>query len=86
MTKNVSVVEFNGLTTDEQAWYLWHGATFLHVYENGKHRVNLFHLNNYYIELWYNLDGNNIEKIGAFTSTELLKPFLDRIDIDVVLS
>lgn len=85
MTKNVSLNEFNNLNTDEKAWYLWHGATFLHVYENRKHRINLFYLNNYYIELWYNLDGNNIDNIGAFTSLDRLKPFLDRINIDVVL-
>jgi hypothetical protein len=86
MTANVSIAEFNGLTTDEKAWYLWHGATFLHVYENGKYRINLFHLNNYYIELHYNLESNNIDTIGAFTSTDLLMPFLDRINIEFVLN
>lgn len=86
MTNSVSVDEFNGLTTDEKAWYLWHGATFLHVYEKGKYRINLFHLNYFYIELWYNLENNNIEEVGAFSSTDRLKPFLDRIDIALPLN
>ena len=86
MTESVSLTEFNGLSTDEKAWYLWHGATFLHVYENGKHRINLFHLNNFYIELWYNLESNGIEKVIAFSTTDRLKPFLDRINIEAVLN
>jgi hypothetical protein len=85
MTDHISVAEFNILSVDEKAWYLWHGATFLHVYENGRYRVNLFHLKNFYIELWYDLEANNINKIDAFTSTDLLQPFLDRIDIECVM-
>lgn len=85
MTKNVSITEFNELSTDEKAWYLWHGAAFLHVYEKDKYRINLFHLNNYYIELWYHIEGNQVDNIRAFTSTELLAPFLENINIDCVL-
>ena len=79
---NVTISEFNELTMDEKAWYLWHGASFLHVYENGGFRINLFHLNNYYIELWYDIKGNKVEKIRAFTSIALLDPFLENIHIE----
>ncbi len=85
MTDSISVSEFNRLTPDEKAWYLWHGATFLHVYEKYPFRINLFHLNDYYIELWYHMDGNCIEKINAFTSLENLDPFLANIEIDMVM-
>lgn len=85
MTNNVTISEFNELTLDEKAWYLWHGATFLHVYQNSKFRINLFYLNDYYIELWYHIDENKVENIRAFKSIELLEPFLQNIDIDCVL-
>ena len=86
MPNHVSINEFNELTLDEKAWYLWHGATFLHVYEKSKHRVNLFHLNDYYIELWYHMERNKVDNIRAFTSQELLEPFLENIHIENVLS
>lgn len=79
----VTLNEFNELTTDEKAWHLWHGATFLHVYTTDQYRVNLFHLNDYYIELWYNIGGNKVDHIRAFKSIELLAPFLDFIHITV---
>ena len=79
----VTLNEFNELTTDEKDWHLWHGATFLHVYTTDQYRVNLFHLNDYYIELWYNISGNKVDHIRAFKSIELLAPFLDFIHITV---
>ncbi len=85
MTNNVTIAEFNELNMDEKAWYLWHGASFLHVYQKDKYRINLFYLNDYYIELWYHIDGNKVENIRAFTSIELLEPFLNNISIDCLV-
>ncbi len=86
MTYHIPITEFNGLTQDEKAWYLWHGATFLHVYEKEGYRINLFFLNDFYIELWYHKAGNKVDTIKAFTSAELLEPFLENIDISRVLA
>ncbi len=85
MTKHISINEFNELNLDEKAWYLWHGATFLHVYEKSVHRVNLFHLNNYYIELWYHIEANKVDNIRAFTSIDFLDPFLENIRIESIM-
>jgi len=86
MTNHVTINEFNELTLDEKAWHLWHGATFLHVYEKSVHRVNLFYLNEYYIELWYHMEGNKVDNIRAFTSQSLLDPFLENIQIGSLLN
>jgi len=86
MTNHISISEFNELSLDEKAWYLWHGASFLHVYENSGHRVNLFYLNDYYIELWYHMDGNKVDKIRAFQSLDLLEPFLNNIYLESMLN
>ena len=85
MTNHIKIAEFNELTLDEKAWYLWHGATFLHVYESNTYRVNLFYLNDYYIELWYHMEGNKVDQIRAFKSLALLEPFLNNIQIDMLL-
>jgi hypothetical protein len=77
----ITVQEFNELHTDEKAWHLWHGATFLHVFTANGYRVNLFYLKNYYIELWYNISDNKVDHIRAFQSVKLLSPFLDNISL-----
>ena len=86
MTNQVSISEFNCLSLDEKAWYLWHGATFLHVYEKDEYRINLFYLNDYYIELWYHIEGNKVDVIKGFQSIHLLEPFLNNIDIRRVIT
>lgn len=81
MTNSISINEFNDLDTDEKAWHLWHGASFLHVYEKPGLRINLFYLNNYYIELRYDINGSKVDNINAFQTTAKLDPFLENITI-----
>lgn len=77
-----SATEFNKLTHDEQAWYIWNGAIHLNVREVYGYRVNLFSYNDYYIELWYSVYENQIKKIKAFDSPALLAPYLENIKLD----
>lgn len=83
MLHEITIGEFNHLNHDEKSWYLWHGATYLHAFEKGGYRVNLFHMNHYYIELWYHLESNSIDEIRAFNSTDMLEPFLEHINIEI---
>lgn len=77
----VSIDKFNKLSLDEKAWYIWNGATFLHVREDDQFRYNLFYMNHYYIELLYNVDDNRIEKIRAFFTASYLSPYLKTINL-----
>jgi hypothetical protein len=86
MTNEITIGRFNEMNIDEKSYYLWHGATFLHVYEKSGYRVNLFFMNDYYIELHYNIETNKIDRIRAFTSVHCLEPFLDNIRIEVLLN
>jgi hypothetical protein len=79
---STTATEFNKLTHDEQAWYIWNGAIHLNVREVYGYRVNLFSFNGYYIELWYSVYENNIKKIKAFDSQALLAPYLENITLD----
>jgi hypothetical protein len=82
----VAFDKFSRLSQEEKAWHVWHSGLFLMAYERHSYRYNLFRLNNFYVELIYSLSTQEIEKIRAFFSEELLKPYLDRIDIDELLS
>ena len=76
-----SVEKFNHLDFDEKAWHVWHHAIFLIVRQNKKFRVNLYHLNGYYIQLWYNVKKNRIEKIAATPSNTVVNPYLNLIQL-----
>ncbi len=87
MTKDIpSVNKFNTLDFDEKAWHVWHHATFLIVRQNKSHRVNLYHLNNYYIQLWYDVKQNRIERIAATYSKRVVEPYLRLIEVKKFLN
>ncbi len=87
MTKDIpSVNKFNTLDFDEKAWHVWHHATFLIVRQNKNHRVNLYHLNNYYIQLWYDVKQNRIERIAATYSKRVVEPYLKLIEVKKFLN
>ncbi len=76
-----SVEQFNALSFDEKAWHVWHHATFMIVRQNKQYRVNLYHMNGYYIQLWYHVKRNRIDKIAATYSTRVMDPYLKMIEI-----
>jgi hypothetical protein len=86
MIKDIPSEElFNTLNFDEKAWHVWHHATFMLVRQNKSFRVNLYYLNGYYIQLWYHVKHNRIEKIAATKSNMVLNAYLPSIDISHLL-
>ncbi len=82
----VTINIFNDLTMDEKAWHIWNGAIFLHVYEDKTYRYNLFFMNTYYVEIWYDIANNDIAKIRAFYTDSILNSYLESIDIDFLMN
>ncbi|CAN5524527.1 hypothetical protein BH11BAC2_BH11BAC2_04130 [soil metagenome] len=83
MTKDIpSPDQFNALNFDEQAWHVWHHATFMIVRQNSQYRVNLYYMNGYYIQLWYHVKRNRIAKIGATRSNKVLDCYLKLIEVE----
>lgn len=76
-----SVEQFNALSFDEKAWHVWHHATFMIVRQNKQYRVNLYFMNGYYIQLWYHVKRNRIDKIAATYSTRVMDPYLKLIEL-----
>jgi hypothetical protein len=83
---STSVEKFNTLGFDEKAWHVWHHATFLIVRQNSQYRVNLYHMNGFYIQLWYNVHRNRIDKIAATTSQRVIDPYLKLIEVKGILT
>jgi hypothetical protein len=77
---------FNTLNFDEKAWHVWHHATFMIVRQNKRYRVNLYYMNGYYIQLWYHVKLNRIDKIAATPSKAVLNPYLEHIHLDDLLA
>jgi hypothetical protein len=50
-----------------------------------EYEVLLFQLGSFYVEVFYNLEEEEIGYIRIFESTDLLQPYLNRIDISALV-
>ena len=78
-----SLENFNQMNFDEKAWHVWHRATFLIVRQSKNYRVNLYYMNGYYIQLFYHVTRNKIERIAATPSHKVVNNYLPMIELDL---
>jgi hypothetical protein len=79
----MTIYEFLALDEIEQAEAVWAGVMIADRIE-GEHRLILYQLDSFYIEIWYNMEDNEIQKVRSFENTEQLQPYLSQIDISVL--
>ena len=58
--------EFNVLKTNEQAAYTWKHGTYLAARNEKYFAINLYHLDKFYVEVWYNHEEVCVNKIRSF--------------------
>ena len=62
---------------------VWQQGTFLMTrFFNGL-AINLYYVDNFYVEVWYNREENYIQQITSFKSLECLEPYLSLIDLNL---
>lgn len=75
---------FNRLDFDEKAYYIWNHATYLVAKYVGCHRINLYYLDGFYVQLYYNRDTNKIENIEATMNRNVVDEYLDVFEFRLV--
>lgn len=83
----ISLYEFNQLKTlDQKADVVWDADHFIASREVGEHRVNLYRVSDFYVEIFYYTKTNRIENIRSFKADEHLDAYLDGIANSVKLN
>ena len=80
----MTLYDFIALNETQQAEATWEGV-FLGHRQDEEHKVLLYAIDAFYVEVYYHSNLIVIRKIRAFSSTTLLKPYLRQIDILEVL-
>lgn len=70
--------EFNVLDLNEKAEAVWRGSFLADGEENGL-MVQLYAVNGFYVEVFYDALANKILSFRSFTSGQLLVPYLAQI-------
>lgn len=76
----MTLYEFNLLDEMEQAEILWN-APCIDGREDAEHKILLYQVDRFYVEVYYHKEYNVIRKFMSFESTDQLEPYLQKIDL-----
>ena len=81
----MGLYEFIALDMNKKADTVWNHAAYLtwRAYEKGK--VNLYALEDFYVEIYYDEEFNCLEDIRSFKSVVCLDPYLNEIELGKLL-
>ncbi len=81
MAGKLGIYEFNLMSLHVQAATLWDNGTFLANRIDGNFRFNLYSLSDFYVEVEYLTNENEIIEFRSFKRGQRLEPYLDQIDV-----
>jgi hypothetical protein len=72
---------FNCLSFDEKSKLVWLKATLLLSKTEGNTRTNIYYMDGFYIQLFYNVQRTFIENIEATESKDVIDGYLDQVEL-----
>jgi hypothetical protein len=76
----MTLYQFVAMDEMEQAEAIWDDV-FIADREDEEHKILLYQIDAFYVEVYYHKEYNVIRKFRPFSSTEQLAPYLDNIVI-----
>lgn len=80
----IDLEKFNSLWLDDKIKVTKEKGRFLLSLTGVKHKKYLFNLENFYVEVHFNLKVGKVDEIKSFYSTSSLTPYLSKINISDV--
>ena len=77
---------FQDLPLDKKGDVLFSNGDYIAVRSCDNHKVQLYSLYGFYVEVWYNAATNSIDKIEVLESEKTLSLFLSDIDLETLLN
>ena len=76
--------KFKKLTIDQQAKHVKSRGHYLSIRENRHFLIDLYCIDDFFVELWYSPNSVGINQIRSFKDIRLLEPYLKNIDISSI--
>ena len=80
----MTLYQFIALDEQEQAEAVW-DAVFIADRQDEEHRILLYQIDSFYVEVYYHKEYNVIRRLRPFASTEQLHPYLYKIDLSALI-
>ena len=82
---DITLYEFNSLNEYEKGAALWDYGVHVSERFDNEYGYSLYQLNDFYVEVKYNGDINEISKFTSFRNYTMLEPFLYDIDLSKII-
>jgi hypothetical protein len=69
----------------EQANVVWSKGVHLGERYNPEHKILLYQIEGFYVEVFYNPVSNAIKRLRSFSNTGQLRPYLEKIDLSGIM-
>ncbi len=73
--------QFKLLPNIEKGTIIFNDAEFIAERREGVLTILLYQLYSFYVEVYYQQDLNEIQRLRTFSNTELLEPYLEQVKI-----
>ena len=77
----MTLYEFTALTEEEQFNSIWNLGTHIDTHIKENIAINLYSINEFYVEVYYDRDANKIIDKKTFKQGALLDKYLNRINL-----
>ncbi len=77
---------FNQLSHSGRLTYMQQHGRVLFSKETLNHKISLLQINDFFVEIWYNLHMGIVDSMVSYKNTDLLEKFTDSVDLDDLLS
>jgi hypothetical protein len=77
----ISLYLFSHYSKEKRAELVWKNGQFLALRQEGDRRIALYHLKEFFAEVWYSQEGNEIVLVRGFNSRGMLEPYLEGVGI-----
>jgi hypothetical protein len=72
---------FNFQTKEEKAVYTWEYGTFLASRMEDGHAINLYSVDDFFVEIWYTSERKLLQKVDSYSTYACFEPYLEDIVI-----
>ena len=78
----MNLYQFNFYSLDKRAEMVWKHGSFLAIRHDGGYSVVLYHMGEFFAEVWYSSANNQAHTVRGFKSRKLLEPYLELIRLE----
>ena len=79
----MTLYQFIRMDEMEQGEALWEHGVHIADRDEGEHKLILYQIDAFYVEVWYHKEYNVVRKYRSFLSTDELEPYLGKPGIQI---